>query len=128
MYVYIGIMSSDNQAPISFHLRDEEYKEQIWGRMRQYQLDKFKTYYHAHNQKHGCDVCGGRYVTSKRAEHVKLRSTSTPDYYIRDEPNLRKTACRFLMTDVLMYVCTDGWMDGWMWMDACAYLMRGASR
>ena len=53
-----------------------------------------------------------------------LRSTSTPYYYIRDEPNLRKTACRFLMTDVLMYVCTDGWMD--VWMDAGAYLIRGA--
>ena len=73
MYVYIGIMSSDNQAPIPFHLRDEEYNAQSWGRMRQYQLDKFKTYYHTYNQKHGCDVCGGRYVTSKRAEHVKTK-------------------------------------------------------
>ena len=46
MHVYIGIMSSDNQAPIPFHLRGAEYKEQSWGRMRQYQQDKFQTYYH----------------------------------------------------------------------------------
>ena len=63
--MYIGIVSSDNQAAIPFHLRDEEYKEQSWDRMRQYQTDKAKTYYHAHNQKQVCDMCGGRYVTSK---------------------------------------------------------------
>ena len=66
-------MSSDNQAAIPFHLRGEEYKDQSWGRMRQYRIDTLKTYYHEHKQKHGCDVCGGRYVTSKRAEHATTK-------------------------------------------------------
>ena len=71
--MYIIIMNSDNQVPIPFRLRDEEYKEQTWEHMQKFQRDKFTTYYHAHNQKHGCDICGGWYVTSKWAEHVKTK-------------------------------------------------------
>jgi len=67
----------------------------------------------------GMSQANGRNMT-------KLRSTSTPYYYIRVEPNLRKTACRFVMTDVLMYVCTDGWMDGCV--DGCRRIPNTRSK
>ena len=56
----------------------------------------------------------------------KLISTSTPYYYIRDDAYLRKPACRFLMTNVLMYTCTDGWMDGCV--DGCRRIPHTRSK
>ncbi len=87
--MYIRIMKSDSQVPLPFQLRDEEYKEQKWEHTQKYQRDKFNTCYHAHNQKHGRDICGGRYVTSRRAEHVKTKRHDNTIVYMSKQPYLR---------------------------------------
>ena len=64
-------MSSSSKAPIPFHLRSTEEKEKTWARLEECVRERSLKHYHATNQKHDCDICGGRYVTSKREVHFK---------------------------------------------------------
>ena len=64
-------MSSSSKAPIPFHLRSTEEKEKTWARLEECVRERSLKHYHATNQKHDCDICGGRYVTSKKEVHVK---------------------------------------------------------
>ena len=64
-------MSSSSKAPIPFHLRRTKDKEKTWARLEEGNRERSLKHYHATNQKHDCDLCGGRYVTSKREVHVE---------------------------------------------------------
>ena len=64
-------MSSSSKAPIPFHLRSTEDKEKTWARLEECIRERTLKHYHATNQKHDCDICGGRYVTSKKEVHFK---------------------------------------------------------
>ena len=64
-------MSSSSKAPIPFHLRSTEDKAKTWARLEECIRERTLKHYHATNQKHDCDICGGRYVTSKKEVHLK---------------------------------------------------------
>ena len=64
-------MSSSSQASVPFHLRSTEDKERTWAHLEECMRQRSLKHYHANNKKHDCDICGGRYVTSKKGEHVK---------------------------------------------------------
>ena len=64
-------MSSSSNAPIPFHLRSTEDKEKAWARLEECIRERAWTHYYATNQKHDCDMCGGRYATSKKEVHLK---------------------------------------------------------